>query len=60
MGIDLNKLTKEEHYKIFEEVLNLFINNLNMTKKEAFEKLINIEGFSWNYEYIKEKLKLNK
>tara|TARA_R100000388_G_scaffold93133_1_gene77195 strand:- start:26 stop:208 length:183 start_codon:yes stop_codon:yes gene_type:complete len=60
MGIDLNKLTKEEHYKIFEEVLNLFVNNLNMTKKEAFEKLINIEGFSWNYEYIKEKLKLNK
>ena len=60
MNIDLNKLTKEEHYKIFEEVLNLFINNLNMTKKEAFEKLINIEGFSWNYEYIKEKLKLNK
>tara|TARA_Y100000114_G_scaffold143630_1_gene151365 strand:- start:984 stop:1166 length:183 start_codon:yes stop_codon:yes gene_type:complete len=60
MGIDLDNLTQEENYKYFKQILNKFVKDLDITKKEAFEKLMNIEGFFWNYEYIKEKLKLNK
>ena len=60
MGINLDNLTQEENYKYFKQILNKFVKDLDITKKEAFEKLMNIEGFSWNYEYIKEKLKLNK
>tara|TARA_Y100001973_G_C4970630_1_gene219418 strand:- start:233 stop:415 length:183 start_codon:yes stop_codon:yes gene_type:complete len=60
MGIDLDKLTEKENYKYFKQVLDRFVENLDITRKEAFEKLMNIEGFSWNYDYIKEKLELNK